>query len=313
MISARRAFLARLVDDAGLFPPAALALEEALAVDRIARAGPHAWMLGNFIVRADRLKDLVNALEEMEEPLGVSLIVDGTQSAREIERAVAAQRAAPETFALRSVETKLPAVDDGEIRSALSLLVAEIDASDLARGTPAYIEFAFGDRWESRVAATIDALADARTRSPHDIAAKIRCGGPVASLVPTPEQLAFAIGTLRALDVPFKATAGLHHPLRHDDAAAGFTVHGFLNVIGAAVLDWALDLDDRTRRGILEERDAGRFTFDDAAFAWDGHVASPVQVAAARERFVRSYGSCSFSEPVEDLIALGILEDALAR
>ena len=313
MISARRAFLQLLIDDAGLFPPAALPPAEALAVDRLERTGSHAWMLGNFVVPAAQLAKLAGVLEPLEAALGLSLIVGATHLAQEIDEAVVLQRAAPERIAIRSIETKTPAVDDGEIRSAVSLLVANVDATSLPRGTPVYIEIAFGERWESRVAATIDALADVRARSPHDIAGKLRCGGPTASLVPSPEQLAFAIGTLRAREVPFKATAGLHHPVRHDDPVAGYAVHGFLNVIGAAVLDWNLDLDDRARRNILDERDATRFTLDDAVFAWNDLAVGPAQVAAAREQFVRSYGSCSFSEPVEDLIGLGVLETAVAR
>jgi hypothetical protein len=312
--SARRAFLHRLIDDAGLFPPAALSIAAALVEDRRARSGPHAWMLGDFVVTAARLGELIEAVRAMETgPLDVSLIVDATGAGATIDRALDEQRAAGDTVAIRAVEVKAPIVDDGDIRSAISLLVADIDASKLARGSTAYVEFAFGERWETRVAATIDALADARARSPHDVAGKIRCGGVPQPQIPGPEQLAFAIGTLRARELPFKATAGLHHPLRHDDMATSEPVHGFFNVVGAAVLDWALDLDDRTRTAILADRDAGHFSLDDDAFCWRDLRVSGGAIVDAREAFARSFGSCSFSEPVDDLIALGILEAALAR
>ena len=314
MISARRAFLQRLIDDAGLFPPASLAVPAALAEDRRARTGPHAWMLGDFVVTAARLGELIAAVRATQTgPLGLSLIVEAAAAGTAIDRALAEQDAAAETVAIRSIEVKAPAVDDGEIRAAVSLLVADIDASRLPRGSAAYVELGFGDDWEARVAATIDALADARARSPHDVAAKIRCGGIPQPLIPTPEQLAFALGTLRAREVPFKATAGLHHPIRHDDGAPPAPVHGFFNVMGAAVLDWVLDLDDRTRARILGDRDASHFGLDDAAFAWCDLRAGGDEIAGARAAFARSFGSCSFTEPVDDLVGLGVLEAAFAR
>jgi hypothetical protein len=150
-----------------------------------------------------------------------------------------------------------------------------------------------------------DALADARSRSQHPIAAKMRCGG-TSGAVPSPEQLAFAIGTLRALGIPFKATAGLHHAVRHD-GAGGSPVHGFLNVIGVAVLDYELDFDERTRLQALAETDATAFRLDDEAFAWREASVDGNQVAAARASFVHAFGSCSIAEPVEDLTALGAL------
>ena len=56
--------------------------------------------------------------------------------------------------------------------------------------------------------------------------AKVRCGGSVLPSVPG---LAEFVQACRRLEVPFKATAGLHQPLRHGDE------HGFLNLLAAAV------------------------------------------------------------------------------
>jgi hypothetical protein len=100
--------------------------------------------------------------------------------------------------------------------------------------------------------------------------------------------------------LPFKATAGLHHPIR---SAA---MHGFVNVFTAAAFAWhgaerAFLLD------LLEDRDAGSFTFTDDALRWRGHALSTVQIQTARREFAHSFGSCSFAEPVADLRALGLL------
>ena len=193
------------------------------------------------------------------------------------------------------------------MRRAVLRVVADVDAGGLGRSVAGYLEFSFGADWRSHVATVLDAIADARARSAHPIAAKIRCGGLTAQSVPSGEQLAFAIGTLRALGIPWKATAGLHHPVRAHVPAAGFTMHGFLNVIGAAILDAALDLDARTRERILAEDGERAFRLDDDGFAWRDLRADGVQVASARRSAVHAFGSCSFEEPVADLEALGIL------
>lgn len=50
LVDARRALLTGLFDHAPLFPPASMALPDALAEDRRAQASEHAWMLGRFVV-----------------------------------------------------------------------------------------------------------------------------------------------------------------------------------------------------------------------------------------------------------------------
>lgn len=307
-MSTRRGFLRGLIDDAGLFPPASLGMKAALEADAAARTSPEAWMLGRFIVPASRLAELVAALPPGGPPLGLSAIVDGANVAHDLERILECAEAAPSAVAIEAIELKIPDVPDGDVRSTVLWVVSDIDASGLPAGTPTYLEISFGADWRAHVATTLDALADVRARSPHDIAVKVRCGGLTADAAPTPEQLAVAIGRLRALGIPFKATAGLHHPLRHQNRQAGFVMHGFLNVVGVAVLDHALDLDDRTRHRMLADHHAANFTLDDGAFAWCGLRADEPHVAAARREFVRSFGSCSFSEPVADLIELGILD-----
>jgi hypothetical protein len=308
LMSARRAFLRGLIDDAGLFPPASLGMREALEADAAARASPESWMLGRFIAPASRLTELLPVLPPGGAPLRVSAIVDGANVAHDLERTIACAGEAPSSVAIDAVELKIPGVPDGDVPRTVLCIVADIDASGLPAGTPAYLEISFGADWRAHVATTFDAIADARLRSPHDIAVKIRCGGPTADAAPTPEQLAVTIGRLRALGIPFKATAGLHHPVRHHNRQAGLVMHGFLNVVGVAVLDHALDLDERTRHRMLADHHATNFALDDVAFAWSGLRADESHVAEARRDFVRSFGSCSFSEPVADLIALGILE-----
>jgi hypothetical protein len=105
--------------------------------------------------------------------------------------------------------------------------------------------------------------------------AKVRCGGEAT---PTVAQLSEFILACRDRGVAFKATAGLHQPIRRGGE------HGFLNLLAAAAAD---DVE-----AMLESTDPEELLAADPA--------------RAREA-LRSIGSCSFWEPVEGLKALGVL------
>jgi hypothetical protein len=128
--------------------------------------------------------------------------------------------------------------------------------------------------------------------------AKVRCGGET---FPSVAALAGFVAACRDAGKPFKATAGLHHPLRTPEQ------HGFLNLLAAAVFAHAEGLGEGELAALLGEQDAGAFALDDDAFVARGHRADAATIAAARRELFVSYGSCSFREPVEDLQALGLL------
>lgn len=107
----------------------------------------------------------------------------------------------------------------------------------------------------------------------------------------------------------FKATAGLHHPLRAPHPLSGeadaprAVMHGFLNVFLAAAFAWH---GERRIEPIVAETDARAFRFDERAH-WRDRSLEAAQVRTAREQFAHAFGSCSFAEPVADLEALGWL------
>jgi hypothetical protein len=119
---------------------------------------------------------------------------------------------------------------------------------------------------------------------------KVRCGGTSA---PSIDSLANLVRRCREQEIPFKATAGLHHPVRRDGS------HGFLNLLAAAIFG------DEERA--LAEEDEDAFRLDAAAFSWRDRSASPDEIDAARKNLFVGFGSCSFSEPVDDLVSLGFL------
>jgi hypothetical protein len=117
---------------------------------------------------------------------------------------------------------------------------------------------------------------------------KVRCG----PTVPAVEELAALVRSCREHAVPFKATAGLHHAVRQDGQ------HGFVNLLAAAIFG--------DEEAALAEEDEAAFRLEGADFRWRDRAASTAEVKRGRELFV-AFGSCSFSEPVADLRALGLL------
>jgi hypothetical protein len=144
-------------------------------------------------------------------------------------------------------------------------------------------------RDETYVEVAVDALPlFAPQLAASGMRAKVRCGPSV----PDAGALAKAMHACRAHAVPFKATAGLHHAVRADGQ------HGFLNLLAAAIFE--------DEEAALAEDDPGAFRLDGDVFRWRDREASEVDVRKGRELFV-AFGSCSFSEPVDELRARGFL------
>ena len=142
--------------------------------------------------------------------------------------------------------------------------------------------------------------------------AKVRTGGVTPDAFPTPAELARFLYRCAKARVPFKATAGLHHPIRsvrrctYEPDSPTALMHGFINVFLAAALLW-----NGGRAGdaiaTLEEESPDEFHFDDEAAEWHTHRLTLDQLRGSREQFAISFGSCSFQEPIVDLERLGWL------
>jgi len=143
--------------------------------------------------------------------------------------------------------------------------------------------------------------------------AKVRTGGLTPDMIPPAAQVADFLYAAAQRRVPFKATAGLHHPLRslrpltYAEDAEQAVMHGFVNVFTAAAFAWegaerAMVVD------ILSDVDAAGFDFRENELRWRGHPLAAAKIEASRRDFAHSFGSCSFEEPVAELRELGWLE-----
>jgi hypothetical protein len=282
MKQALRALVTGLIDYAGLFPPASLSMEDALRKYGAYRRGPYAWMLGGFVVPAARL-------HEVPRDFPVSVLADASlQFEREVQ-ALEVKYAGPAFSRLVAPHPDPLPEDDSDTRG---MVVGRGEKP----GAPVYVEIPVIDDPASL-------LAEIRAAGAR---AKIRTGGITVDAFPDAAQIARFIERCRQQQVTFKATAGLHHPLRcvkpltyEADAPHG-TMHGFLNVFIAALFpDAALE--------ILLEDDPRAFTFDDEALTWRDRRATVAEIETMRRDVATSFGSCSFEEPVDDLRELGLL------
>ncbi|MEM1043058.1 MAG: hypothetical protein AAGI91_10570 [Bacteroidota bacterium] len=315
-----RAFLAGLIDYAGLFPPARLPLEVAVPNFAAYRQSEDAWMLGRFICPASRLGDLSAYAEHFtpEAPFPVSVLGSGGADAESFRRAFRDDMQAVKAFedrhgdSVRSdlLETRLPeAVTEAGSDAVAGVLLRASEAAAEAGVAfeRMHFEAGFTGEWRETIGGAVTALARHNAGGGPPVGFKVRCGGVTPDAFPTPEQVAFVLAACRDAGVPFKATAGLHHPVRHLDRTVGAMMHGFLNVFGAGVLAHALDLTEASLRQLLRGESIKAFAFDETGFAFQDLSISTRQVARAREVFAMSYGSCSFDEPREDLRAAGLL------
>ncbi len=313
MLASVRALMTGLIDYAGLFPPAKLPLEQALRNYAAYRQGPDAWMLGRFIVPAARLAEVSATSGELlgqGPPWAFSALGGGGNTVPEFLEGVRADLAAIQAFRQRYPGRAEVGVYELKLPQAL-LAVSQPEQGEQFHDTLNQLL----DGGEAGILQVFcePASGSARYRTGPTVlqglkrGLKMRCGGLEASAFPTPEQVALVLYLCRKLVQPFKATAGLHHPIRHRDAGLNVMMHGFLNVFGAAVLAFYHKLDAEYIQAIIEDEDASHFVFDDAGFRWQDLQVTTEQIQAAREQFAVSFGSCSFDEPRDDLRALGLL------
>lgn len=285
-----RALVGGIVDYAGLFPPAGL--DMAAAVNNYAsyRSGGHAWMLGRFVCPVARLDEFVAAMPAGagEGPWRLSVIV-GADDAADFERVA------------RFNEDSCPAtIDAAEVKLQAAAIGAV--AERIPPGVRVYVEIPRGE--DPRDA--IKAVKAAHVR------AKIRTGGVTADAFPQIDEIARFVRACYAAGVAFKATAGLHHPLRsrhrltYDDDAPSGTMHGFLNVFLAAAFCYnGIGAADTPRLLGLESTD--ELEFSDDGVAWEEYRLSAAEIETIRKRFATSFGSCSFEEPVAELASLNLI------
>jgi hypothetical protein len=296
-----RALLTGLIDYAGMFPPAALPLADAVMNHLSYRKSPEAWMLGRFVLPAARLQEVANT-DLTVAALGrggpARSFVDGLHA--DLGLIEEAREASDGRLVVDVLETKLPPEFVASPQAIRPFLTGTCEMYERA-GVRLFFEVPPGG-----VERVHEALAAIGT-GPDTPGVKLRAGGQEPAAFPSSEQVAATLWGCSADGLEFKATAGLHHPLPRFDPEVKARLHGFLNVFVAGVLIHAGALTPKETIDLLDERSPENFDFGDGGLSWRGRPATLAQVRDARQTFVRSFGSCSFDEPRDDLRGLGWL------
>lgn len=292
--SALTALLRRLVDYAGLFPPAKLMMQTAVENYAAYASGEFSWMLGRFIVPAALLAEFEGAaagLDGRHSKWSLSVLL-GSDIAGDMKQVLEFNRQHAPDMAISSVELKIGTPAD--IFQADTLI-----PKDLA----AFFE----------ISLTADVQSCISAVKTCGRSAKIRTGGETPELIPTPASVAEFILLCARAGVAFKATAGLHHPIRsvqrltYASDSPSATTHGFLNVFLAAVFLCSNVIGVSEATELLDETSQDKFIANSDSIGWRNHSLTCEQIAGARKNLSLSFGSCSFVEPVEDLRRLSLL------
>jgi hypothetical protein len=298
-----RALLAHSIDYAGMFPPCSLGLDSALRNQAEYVLSPDEWMLGGFVLPAEQFDATKQLLSQFDaqHPLRIAALGPKTASANAFLEALDDADAATRSLSRHNVD--LISISHLEMFLPKEVDVASLnEARSIVGDLPVFWE-APPDRAEQTIALLAEFNSDADSPT---FGYKLRTGGITADAFPTSMQIAKALVTPATHQLPLKFTAGLHHPLRQYREEVETKMHGFLNVLGAAVLAAEHRWDASQTATMLDEENADSFSFTDDFFAWREWRIDTKRLQY-RRRFVVSFGSCSFDEPRDDLRALNLL------
>lgn len=293
---ALRTLLNGIIDYAGLFPPASLSMSDAVKNYAHYLQSLDRWALARFIVPVSRLEEFTNAVHSLAPDLRnqtwrLSALVtnkvdDDLNTIADFNHRFSR---APRSMLIDAIELKANHIEE-------IYALKEIYALNLPSSLVSFVEIP--------ITGDVEPLIE--TVKKKNYRAKVRTGGVSIEAFPSPDDLARFIFLCAKHKCAFKATAGLHHPIRATyrltyapDSPSG-TMFGFLNVFLAGAFAYngmaETDLAD-----LLNETDLAQFSFNEKNARWRTHVLDIPTLAEARAHFALAFGSCSFEEPIEDL------------
>jgi hypothetical protein len=259
----------RILDYAGMFPPAKLPLANALENFHAYQHHEHADYLSRFVIPVGQVPDLPSSARF---PLTVLV------------------KPAEINPSLQELEADSIEVPWDE--QSLNLL------DNSFRGK-IFIELDWRKPYTSQMAAL-------SKHAPH-FAVKLRTGGVTPESIPPSKAIAEFFLTAAQHKLPLKATAGLHIPVPNDDPEMGARMHGFLNFFCAGFLAFSGRGDRQTITNVLEDFSYEDFSFGEHSMRCGNFEFSKQEIEQLRSRWLLSFGSCSFLEPIEHLKNHGLI------
>ena len=264
--------------------------------------GRESWIMNSIVLPIDRLTEAAGSFEDT--PFRLTAIHRRTEDShqwldrlREDCSQLRSFLAAHPQVAIQALEIPLPkSGQTSEIANRVEELVP------LVNDHRVFLELPPGESsLRDEVAATKAALQRHRL-SLWGI--KLRMGGTVPSAFPSIAMVADVLAAVRDHQVSIKFTAGLHHPLCHWNNELGVHMHGFINVLMAAMFAHACRLPPKNIETILADERSKDFVFTGNVARW---LDLPIRTELIEDlrRLIVGFGSCSVDEPLGDLRTLG--------
>ena len=295
MFSSLKILLSSIVDYAGLFPPAKLSMREAIANYAQYHQTHNNWLLGRFVIPVSRLAEIETLLADrasenaIANPWSLSVILsdDWESELKQIQAFNHSNKIGIDSIEFKPLFPK-------EIKRAIL---------HLPNGIESFFEIPLAENLATYLAVLKGTKA----------AAKVRTGGLTAEAFPHADRLCRFIFASKEAQVPFKATAGLHHslpgkyPVSHEPNTFSTTMQGFLNLSILTALVYWQKVTHKEALTILQESSLSSFQFQEDNIVWKDTYLNLAELQQARQYFFRSFGSCSFQEPLDELRELQLL------
>lgn len=298
VLDARTAAFGAIIDYAGVFPPASLAIEDAVRAYRTHTESDDGWAIGRFLVRASQLEALAQVatggFRRGDRPWKVGVVFDmGVGASATVAQAFHNEMSP--AMEITAAEVRYPEQADG-----IAAILESVGTID--RDAATFIEV----DTERPMRDQIEAIDRHLREFGRTGGAKLRCGGLTADAFPDVDTVTQFLWEASLTGLPFKATAGLHQPIRHRDDELGVMRHGFLNLLVASVACDAGE-DMGTVRDIVGDDDRSSFAVSATAVRWRDLMLPGSAVRRSRHDGFIAYGSCDIDEPLDALKDLGFL------
>jgi hypothetical protein len=292
MTDSLRNLLTEIIDYAGLFPPSSVGMTSAVQNYASYLDSENAWMLGRFILPVSRLEEFSTEAESLfaDKVWRLSVIADENLP-ETLDKIANFNKVYSEKALIDMLEVKVTSADEIHLASKI-----------IPRDLTTYFEIPPLEIMTDLMIA----LAMTKNR------AKLRTGGITKDAFPNSADIIKFMRVCIAANVPFKATAGLHHPLKcvkpltYEQNAPTGTMHGFLNLFLSACY-LRQNLNNSFVFNLMNETDGKNFEFADEGILWKENAIATGTIAATRVKNAISFGSCSFLEPIEDLQQLSVI------
>jgi hypothetical protein len=298
-----QAFFSGLIDYAGLFPPAALPLPNALENFNQYQHSPlENWILGQFILLPAHLDELLDKAELILPSFHKQIQLSLATKAPFTDFARFSPPLAQYKDALRVKSLEIVIDQTVPVKEFVSSVI-DLSATFHQGGrTPSlFFEAPPSPNWEETTLHVLDEITTHLSSGFNGMGFKLRCGGS-RTLIPSPQRIAFVLRECARRSIPIKFTAGLHQPFCHVSTSDPAVIewHGFCNLFFASLLAYREETAEQQLLKVLTQNGSTAPLFLDDTIEWLGHSISAIEIAQLRSTRVTSFGSCSFTEPIEE-------------